>query len=263
MFDGKLNGSAACPAPASPSAPCRMRLAPFYTAGRGGSGAACSTPTTCPRAALLLRRSRSTKARPATPSRSRSAEGPASPTSAAAANLGLWRGLGALHRTARRGDGHLRTPYEVFGMLSYQMWRAARLVVDTGVHAKGWTPRTGDPVHARQHGALHEVTTEVDRYISWPGQALSYYLGEMTIAGPRKGQERQLGSQVRHPLFPRRDTGARLGAVARARGADPGLHRRGGTVDPAGGQAPMGLIRNSGRRRSSFDARGHRYRARR
>jgi len=88
------------------------------------------------------------------------------------------------------------TPYEKFGMLSYQMWRAARLVVDTGIHAKGWTRDQGQAFF-RENTALaeHEITTEVDRYISWPAQSLSYYLGEMAIVEARKKAEAALGAK--------------------------------------------------------------------
>jgi len=93
------------------------------------------------------------------------------------------------------------TPYEVFGMLSYQAWRASRLVVDTGVHAKGWT-REEAQNYLLQNTALskHEVETEVDRYISWPGQALSYYLGQMAIQEARARAEKALGPKfdIRH-----------------------------------------------------------------
>ena len=90
--------------------------------------------------------------------------------------------------------GIYETPYEVFGMLSYQAWRASRLVVDTGVHAKGWT-REQAQAYLMENTALskHEVETEVDRYISWPGQALSYYLGQMAIQEARARAEKALG----------------------------------------------------------------------
>lgn len=97
--------------------------------------------------------------------------------------------------------GIYETPYEVFGMLSYQMWRAARLVVDTGVHSKGWTREQAIQFMLDNTAlAEHEVTTEVDRYISWPGQALSYYLGEMTIVEARAKAEKALGDKfnIRH-----------------------------------------------------------------
>ncbi len=92
--------------------------------------------------------------------------------------------------------GIYQTPYEEFGRLTYEMWRACRLVIDTGVHSKGWT-RDKALAYLRDHTALseHEVTTEVDRYISWPGQALSYKLGEIRIVELRAEAERELGAK--------------------------------------------------------------------
>lgn len=91
--------------------------------------------------------------------------------------------------------GIYTTPYENFGRLTYEMWRACRLVIDTGVHSKGWG-RDKALAYLREHTALseHEVTTEVDRYISWPGQALSYKLGEIRIVALRAEAERELGA---------------------------------------------------------------------
>ncbi|MBS0214911.1 MAG: DUF885 family protein [Proteobacteria bacterium] len=90
--------------------------------------------------------------------------------------------------------GIYQTPYEDFGRLTYAMWRACRLVIDTGVHHKGWT-RDQALAYLRDNTALseHEITTEVDRYISWPGQALSYKLGELTIRRLRSEAETALG----------------------------------------------------------------------
>jgi uncharacterized protein (DUF885 family) len=90
--------------------------------------------------------------------------------------------------------GIYRTPYELFGQQSYAMWRAARLVIDTGIHRYGWTRQQAIDYLA-SHTALsqHEVETEVDRYISWPGQALSYMLGELTIRRLRTEAEKTLG----------------------------------------------------------------------
>jgi len=92
--------------------------------------------------------------------------------------------------------GIYETPYEDFGRLTYEMWRAARLVIDTGLHSKGWT-REQAIAYLRDRTALseHEVTTEVDRYISWPGQALSYKLGEIAIVRLRAQAERELGDR--------------------------------------------------------------------
>ena len=108
--------------------------------------------------------------------------------------------------------GIYETPYEVFGMLSYQAWRASRLVVDTGVHAKGWT-REQAQQYLTENTALssHEIMTEVDRYISWPGQALSYYLGEMAIFDARRKAEQALGSKFDIRAF--HDTILELGSV--------------------------------------------------
>ena len=87
--------------------------------------------------------------------------------------------------------GIYRTPYERFGQQSYEMWRAARLVIDTGIHRYGWSRQKAIDYLA-SHTALstHEVETEVDRYISWPGQALAYKLGELDHPPPaRRGRE--------------------------------------------------------------------------
>jgi uncharacterized protein (DUF885 family) len=88
------------------------------------------------------------------------------------------------------------TPYEQFGRLTYEMWRAARLVVDTGLHAMRWS-REDARAYLLAHTALsaHEVATEVDRYISWPGQALSYKIGEIRIRELRARAEERLGAR--------------------------------------------------------------------
>lgn len=92
--------------------------------------------------------------------------------------------------------GIYHTPYEEFGRQTYEMWRAARLVIDTGIHHKGWTRQQAIDYLA-SHTALshHEVGTEVDRYISWPGQALSYKLGEIKIVELRARAEKELGTK--------------------------------------------------------------------
>jgi uncharacterized protein (DUF885 family) len=92
--------------------------------------------------------------------------------------------------------GFYTDPYDNFGRLGYEMWRACRLVVDTGLHAMGWTRQQAiDYMAARTALPLHEVTTEIDRYISWPGQALAYKLGEMKIKELRKRAEASLGTR--------------------------------------------------------------------
>ena len=92
--------------------------------------------------------------------------------------------------------GIYRTPYERYGRLSYEMWRAVRLVVDPGIHHYGWS-REQAIAYLADHTALsrHEVETEVDRYISWPGQAPAYKLGEMTIRRLRAKAEASLGDK--------------------------------------------------------------------
>jgi uncharacterized protein (DUF885 family) len=108
--------------------------------------------------------------------------------------------------------GMYQTPYDRFGMLGYQIWRAARLVVDTGIHSQGWT-RDQAIAYMRQYTALpdHEIETEVDRYITWPGQALSYYLGEMAIRDARTKAEKALGPKFNIRAF--HDTVLQLGSV--------------------------------------------------
>ena len=108
--------------------------------------------------------------------------------------------------------GIYRTPYEKFGQLSYEMWRAARLVIDTGVHRYGWSRQQAIDYLA-SHTALseHEVETEVDRYISWPGQALAYKLGELTIRRLRTEAEAALGPKFDQRKF--HDTILAMGAV--------------------------------------------------
>ncbi len=91
--------------------------------------------------------------------------------------------------------GIYEDPYDEFGRLTYEMWRACRLVVDTGLHSMGWTREQAISFLARNTAlSLHEVETETDRYISWPAQALSYKLGELKIRELRKGAERALGA---------------------------------------------------------------------
>jgi uncharacterized protein (DUF885 family) len=108
--------------------------------------------------------------------------------------------------------GMYDTPYDRFGMLGYQIWRAARLVVDTGIHSQGWT-RDQAIDYFRQYTALadREIQTEIDRYIAWPGQALSYYLGEIAIVEARAKAEKALGSQFNVRAF--HDAVLELGSV--------------------------------------------------
>jgi uncharacterized protein (DUF885 family) len=87
-------------------------------------------------------------------------------------------------------------PYSNFGRLTYEMWRACRLVVDTGLHAKGWTRQQAiDYLSGNTALSLHECTTETDRYISWPGQALAYKMGELELRRLRRRAEEALGAR--------------------------------------------------------------------
>ncbi|PHQ57692.1 MAG: DUF885 domain-containing protein [Lutibacter sp.] len=92
--------------------------------------------------------------------------------------------------------GMYTTPYEQFGKFTYEMWRACRLVVDTGIHAKGWTrQQVVDFMASNTALFMHEVNTETDRYISWPGQALSYKIGELKIRELRKRAKEKLATK--------------------------------------------------------------------
>ena len=87
-------------------------------------------------------------------------------------------------------------PYHNFGRLTYEMWRACRLVVDTGMHSQGWSrDKAMDFLASNTALSLHNVKTEIDRYISWPGQALSYKIGELKIKQLRNKAEQKLGNQ--------------------------------------------------------------------
>jgi uncharacterized protein (DUF885 family) len=108
--------------------------------------------------------------------------------------------------------GMYDTPYDRFGMLNYQIWRAARLVVDTGIHSQGWS-RDSAIAYFREYTALplHEIDTEIDRYIAWPAQALSYYLGEDAILKSRAKAEKALGDKFNIRAF--HDAVLELGSV--------------------------------------------------
>lgn len=90
--------------------------------------------------------------------------------------------------------GVYETPYERFGRLTYEMWRACRLVIDTGIHAKGWSRQQAlDLLASNSALSMHNIRTEVDRYIAWPGQALAYKMGELKIVELREKAEASLG----------------------------------------------------------------------
>ncbi|MFZ5616264.1 MAG: DUF885 domain-containing protein [Pseudomonadota bacterium] len=92
--------------------------------------------------------------------------------------------------------GFYSDPYANFGRLSYEMWRACRLVVDTGMHAKGWSRRQAIDF-MKENTALseHNIEAEVDRYIAWPGQALAYKIGQLKFLELRRRAAKELGSR--------------------------------------------------------------------
>lgn len=96
------------------------------------------------------------------------------------------------------------TAYELFGRYTYEMWRACRLVVDSGIHAEGWS-RERALAYLSENTALslHECNTEIDRYIGWPGQALSYKIGELEIKRLRARAEAELGDKFEIRAFHR------------------------------------------------------------
>lgn len=174
-------------------------IAPFYTAGRGGLDACTMNTYDLPSRplynipALTLHE--------CTPGHSFQAgvaleqeEAPRFRRQTYFSGFGEGWGLYVEHLGNEMGI--YRTPYERFGQLSYEMWRAARLVIDTGIHHYGWSREQAlDYLASRTALSRHEVETEVDRYISWPGQALAYKLGEMTIRRVRAKAEEALGAR--------------------------------------------------------------------
>ncbi len=90
--------------------------------------------------------------------------------------------------------GFYQTPYTDFGRLSYEMWRACRLVVDTGLHSKDWTRQQAIDFMAENSGlSMNNIVSEIDRYITWPGQALAYKMGELKIRELRDRAETIMG----------------------------------------------------------------------
>jgi uncharacterized protein (DUF885 family) len=104
-------------------------------------------------------------------------------------------GWGLYAESLGKEAGFYQSPYSDFGRLTYEMWRANRLVVDTGMHAFGWSRQQAiDYLMENSAVTLTEVTSEVDRYITWPAQALSYKIGELRIKALRKKAENALGA---------------------------------------------------------------------
>jgi len=98
--------------------------------------------------------------------------------------------------------GFYKDPYSRFGQLSYDMWRACRLVVDTGMHAMGWSRQQAiDYMKANTALSEQNITAEVDRYIAWPGQALAYKIGQLKIRELRTMAEQRLGAKFDERVF--------------------------------------------------------------
>ncbi|HWW59677.1 MAG TPA: DUF885 family protein [Sphingopyxis sp.] len=195
--------------------PVPDELAPFYTGGRGGPGIYLVNTWNLP--------SRPLYSLPAL-TLHESAPGHAFQMPLAAENRDLpafrrdtylsvyGEGWALYSETLGEEMGMYQTPYEVFGMLSYQAWRASRLVVDTGLHAKGWSREEAQRyLHDNTALAEHEIETEVDRYIAWPGQALSYYIGELAFIDARRRAEQRLGPKFDLKAF--HDAVLSLGSV--------------------------------------------------
>ncbi len=190
-------------------------IAPFYTGGRGGPGIYLVNTYNLPsrpfysQVALTLHESAPGHAM----QMPLAAENKELPAFRRDTYLSAYGEGWALYCEALGEDmGMYETPYDRFGMLSYQAWRASRLVVDTGIHAMGWTRKQAqDYLHDNTALSDHEIETEVDRYIAWPGQALSYYMGELAFVDARKKAEKALGAKFNIRAF--HDAVLALGAV--------------------------------------------------
>ena len=195
--------------------PVPAEIAPFYTAGRGGTGVYMLNTYDLPsRPTYALRALTLHESAPGHSwQMSLAQENKDQPDFRRKVYISAFGEGWALYAEKLGVEmGMYETPYDTFGMLSYQMWRAARLVVDTGIHSKGWT-REQAQAFLRDNTALsnHEIETEVDRYIGWPGQALAYYLGEMSIEKSRAKAEAALGPKFNIRAF--HDTVLAMGSV--------------------------------------------------
>jgi len=178
--------------------PVPAAIAPIYTGGRGGLEACLMNTYNLP--ARTLYTIPSLTLHECTPGHSFQAalalEGPERPPFRRGTSFsGYGEGWGLYTEWLGTQMGIYETPYEEFGRETYEMWRACRLVIDTGIHQFGWS-RERAVEYLKQNAALseHEINTEIDRYISWPGQALAYKLGEIQIRRHRREAEEKLGA---------------------------------------------------------------------
>ena len=210
-------------------------LAPIYTGGRGGlESCMFNTYNLSARPLYTLP---SLVLHECTPGHSFQAalalEAPARPTFRNETYFsGYGEGWGLYMEWLGNVMGIYETPYEEFGQLTYEMWRAVRLVVDTGIHHYGWTrARALDYMRSNIALSEHELTTEVDRYIAWPGQAVAYKLGELQIRRHRREAETALGPKFDQRKF--HDAILAIGAVPL-----PALERRMAQFIADGGENP-------------------------
>ena len=180
-------------------------LAPIYTGGRGGLEACLMNTYNLP--ARPLYTIPPLTLHECTPGHSFQAalalEGPQRPAFRRGTSFsGYGEGWGLYTEWLGTVMGIYETPYEDMGRHAYEMWRACRLVIDTGIHQFGWT-REQAMTYLRDHTPLseHEITTEVERYIAWPGQALAYKLGEIQIRRHRREAEQALGAKFDQRTF--------------------------------------------------------------
>jgi uncharacterized protein (DUF885 family) len=211
-------------------------LAPIYTGGRGGLESCLFNTYNLP--ARPLYTLPALALHECTPGHSFQAalalEAPARPKFRGDVYFsGYGEGWGLYTEWLGRVMGIYETPYEEFGQLTYEMWRAARLVVDTGIHHYGWS-RDQALQYMKDNVALseHEITTEVDRYIAWPGQATAYKLGELQIRRHRSEAEKALGPKFDQRKF--HDAILALGAVPL-----PVLEQRMAQFIADGGENPL------------------------
>jgi uncharacterized protein (DUF885 family) len=186
--------------------PVPPAIAPIYTGGRGGLNACLMNTYNLPARplytlpALTLHECAPGHALQAAIAR----EAPGEVPEFRARNYfsGYGEGWGLYTEWLGGEIGIYRTPYERFGQLTYEMWRACRLVIDTGIHQFGWT-RDQAIAYLTDNAAMseHEIVNEIDRYISWPGQALAYKLGEILIREKRAKAEAVLGKDFDQRYF--------------------------------------------------------------